>query len=144
MEFNSDPIVLLTLGALVVIGGLGFFVWEEIASKRHFRDFSVYTKLVLVSTAVLILGGAAVICLLVCMPMMEEYTVFYVLLLSLCFGLVGFLDDFCNHNLLAVNHWEFQANGIVFLLLQKKSNQHQSFVIFLPFHQYIRILKVEM
>ena len=64
MEFNSDPIVLLTLGALVVIGGLGFFVWEEIASKRHFRDFSVYTKLVLVSTAVLILGGAVVICLL--------------------------------------------------------------------------------
>ena len=64
MEFNSDPVVLLTLGALVVIGGLGFFVWEEIASKRHFRDFSVYTKLVLVSTAVLILGGAAVICLL--------------------------------------------------------------------------------
>ena len=39
--------------------------------------------------------GAVVICLLVCMPMMEEYTVFYVLLLSLCFGLVGFLDDFC-------------------------------------------------
>ena len=39
--------------------------------------------------------GAAIICLLVCIPMMEEYTVFYVLLLSLCFGLVGFLDDFC-------------------------------------------------
>ena len=39
--------------------------------------------------------GAVIICLLVCIPMMEEYTVFYVLLLSLCFGLVGFLDDFC-------------------------------------------------
>ena len=39
--------------------------------------------------------GAAIICLLVCMPMMEEYTVFYVLLLSMSFGLVGFLDDFC-------------------------------------------------
>ena len=64
IKFNSDPIVLLTLGSLVVIGGLGFFVWEEIASKRHFREFSVYTKLVLVSTFALVFGGAAVLCLL--------------------------------------------------------------------------------
>ena len=39
--------------------------------------------------------GAAIICLLVCIPMMEDYTVFYALILSLCFGLVGFADDFC-------------------------------------------------
>lgn len=39
--------------------------------------------------------GAAVVCLLINLPAMEEYTVFYVLILSLCFGLVGFLDDFC-------------------------------------------------
>ncbi len=64
MEFNSDPIVLLTLGALVVIGGLGFFVWEEIATKRRFGDFSVYTRLVLITTGALILGGAVVTCLL--------------------------------------------------------------------------------
>ena len=64
MEFNSDPIVLLTLGSLVVIGGLGFFVWEEIATKRHFKEFSVYTKLVLISTAVLVLGGAVILCIL--------------------------------------------------------------------------------
>ena len=64
MEFNSDPIVLLTLGALVVVGGLGFFVWEEVAEKRHFKDFSVYTKLVLITTGTLLLGGALVICLL--------------------------------------------------------------------------------
>ena len=64
MEFNSDPIVLLTLGALVVVGGLGFFVWEEIGTKRRFKEFSVYTKLVLISTVVLLLGGAAVLCVL--------------------------------------------------------------------------------
>ena len=64
MEFNSDPVVLLTLGTLVVVGGLGFFVWEEIGSKRHFRDFSVYTKLVLISTGALVLGGAVILCLL--------------------------------------------------------------------------------
>ncbi len=38
---------------------------------------------------------ALIICLLVCIPVMQDYSVFYVLALSLCFGLVGFLDDFC-------------------------------------------------
>ena len=37
---------------------------------------------------------ATVICLLVSIPSMQEKTVFYVLVLGLCFGLVGFLDDF--------------------------------------------------
>ncbi len=39
--------------------------------------------------------GAAIICLLICMPAMEDYTVLYTLALSLCFGLIGFADDFC-------------------------------------------------
>lgn len=59
IEFQSDPIVLLTLGSLVILGGLGFFVWEEVARKRQFRDFSVYTKLVLIATGVLLLAGTA-------------------------------------------------------------------------------------
>ena len=38
---------------------------------------------------------AAIICLLCNLPFMQEYTVFYVLILSLCFGAVGFIDDYC-------------------------------------------------
>ena len=64
MEFQSDPVVLLTLCALIVIGGLGFLVWQEIAEKRSFKKFSVYTRLVLLTTAALIVGGAAMIALL--------------------------------------------------------------------------------
>ena len=56
--FNDDPVVMITVMALVVIGGLGFFVWEDVATRRRFRDFSVYTKLVLITSAALILGGA--------------------------------------------------------------------------------------
>lgn len=37
---------------------------------------------------------AAVICLVGNLPTMTDYTVFYALALALCFGLVGFLDDF--------------------------------------------------
>lgn len=56
--FNNDPVVCITIMALIVIGGLGFFVWEELVRVRNFRKFSVYTKMVLIGTAFLIVGGA--------------------------------------------------------------------------------------
>ena len=62
--FNQDPIVLITLMVLVVLGGLGFFVWEEVVRVRSFKKFRVYTKLVLLTTGILILGGAVLILLL--------------------------------------------------------------------------------
>ena len=64
MEFQSDPVVLLTLGALITIGGLGFLVWQEIAEKRSLRKCGVYVRLVLIATLVLILAGWFVVCLL--------------------------------------------------------------------------------
>lgn len=64
MYFNNDPVVLITLMALITIGGIGFFVWEEVATVRCFKKFSVYTKLVLIVSAVLILGGAGLFALL--------------------------------------------------------------------------------
>ena len=54
--FAGDPVVCITLMALIVIGGLGFFVWEEVITVRKFKKFSVYTKLVLITTGVLLLG----------------------------------------------------------------------------------------
>ena len=64
MAFQNDPVVLLTLGALVVIGGLGFLVWEELAQRKPFKRMTVYTKLVLCTTLALLLSGWAVTCLL--------------------------------------------------------------------------------
>ena len=57
MEFNSDPVVLLTLSALVIISGLGFLVWQEVVTVRRFKKMSVYTRLVLVTSAVLLTLG---------------------------------------------------------------------------------------
>ena len=36
-----------------------------------------------------------VICLPIAIPTMVDYSVFYVLAMALCFGAIGFLDDFC-------------------------------------------------
>lgn len=38
--------------------------------------------------------AASLVCLLACLPWMTDYTVFYVMALAMCFGFVGFLDDF--------------------------------------------------
>ena len=38
--------------------------------------------------------AATIVCLLICIPSMREYTVFYALVPALCFGFIGFLDDF--------------------------------------------------
>lgn len=56
--FAGDPVVLLTTAALVIIGGLGFFVWEDIARQRAWKKLTLYSRLVLTLTAFLLLGGA--------------------------------------------------------------------------------------
>ena len=64
--YVSDPIVNITIMALIIVGGLGFFVWEDIYHKRRFREFTLHTKLVLTITAVLLIGGS-------CMFLAFEY-----------------------------------------------------------------------
>ncbi|MEG1395425.1 MAG: potassium transporter TrkG [Oscillospiraceae bacterium] len=55
---DGDPVVLITLMCLIVIGGLGFFVWADIRESKRWRKYATYTKLVLGITAVLIVVGA--------------------------------------------------------------------------------------
>lgn len=57
IPFNTDPLVCLTLSGLVIVGGLGFFVWEELIRVRNFKNLSVYSKLVLIITGSLLLSG---------------------------------------------------------------------------------------
>lgn len=55
--FRDDPLVLLTIIALIVFGGLGFFVWEDLLNKLSWKKLSLYSKLVLGITSGLILFG---------------------------------------------------------------------------------------
>ena len=64
MAFSGDAVVCITLMALIVFGGLGFFVWEEVARVRSFKKLSVYSKLVLITSLLLILGGGILFCAL--------------------------------------------------------------------------------
>lgn len=62
--FRSNLIVNFAIMALVVIGGLGFLVNQEILYWRRRRRLSSQTKLVLMITALLLFGGAFIFWLL--------------------------------------------------------------------------------
>lgn len=64
IAFNTDPVVCITIMLLIVIGGLGFFVWEEVIRLHSWKKFSVYTKLVLLMSGALLLVGALCFCVL--------------------------------------------------------------------------------
>ena len=64
MLYTTDPAVNLILMALIVLGGLGFFVWEDILKNKSYKRYTVHTKLVLVISAVLVFGSAVLFALL--------------------------------------------------------------------------------
>jgi trk system potassium uptake protein len=60
VPYQSDVLVNVVIMALIVIGGLGFVVWEDLYVK-HFRfsRMSLHAKAVLIFTTFLIVSGAA-------------------------------------------------------------------------------------
>lgn len=58
LSYQTDPTVILTVSLLLIIGGIGFLVWDEILSKKSLRKCSVYVKLVLLTSTVLLVLGA--------------------------------------------------------------------------------------
>ncbi len=63
--FQCDPLVLLTLSALILLGGLGFAVIAEFLQyRREVRRLSLHTKLVLIVSGTLLVLGTIVFLLL--------------------------------------------------------------------------------
>lgn len=60
--YSGDPIVCITIPLLIIVGGLGFFVWQDIKNNKfHVRKYELHTKLVLIMTAVLVVVPTAII-----------------------------------------------------------------------------------
>ena len=58
--FSGDPLVLLTVAVLIILGGLGFSViLETLRNRGGFRGLSLHTRIVLLSTLALLLAGTA-------------------------------------------------------------------------------------
>lgn len=57
-RYYNNPVVIITLGSLIIIGGLGFFVWQDLYFNG-IKKLSTNSKLVLTVSAILIFGGMA-------------------------------------------------------------------------------------
>lgn len=58
MSYQSDTISILTIGFLVILGGLGYFVLIEIYENKKFsKRFTIHTRIMLYGTIILIFSG---------------------------------------------------------------------------------------
>ena len=59
--YSNNIIVNITIMSLIIIGGIGFVVWDDVLNnKLCFKKYSLHTKLVLTSTGVLIFGSTII------------------------------------------------------------------------------------
>lgn len=56
-NYASNPVVLITIMALIICGGLGFIVWQDMYHFRKAHKLALHTKIVLITTAILIVIG---------------------------------------------------------------------------------------
>ena len=62
VPYQSDVVLNLVTDAMVIVGGIGFLVLVDIQHCRFcFRKFSLHTKVVLSTTAALLLGGTVLL-----------------------------------------------------------------------------------
>ncbi len=59
VPYAGDPLVVVTLSALIILGGLGFPVMVNLYRYRSMRRLTLHSKLVLTTTAVLLAMGVA-------------------------------------------------------------------------------------
>lgn len=64
MMYTTDGVVNAVIMGLILVSGLGFFVWDDVLKNRRFRKLSVYSRLVLTMTAILFVGGGVLFAVL--------------------------------------------------------------------------------
>lgn len=64
VHYAANPVVMITIMALIVCGGLGFVVWFDILNYKRTKKLVLHTKIVLITTAILITSGTLLVLLL--------------------------------------------------------------------------------
>lgn len=55
-SYSANPLINITVMLLIVIGGIGFLVWEDICTNKfHIKKYRMQTKVVLITTLLLII-----------------------------------------------------------------------------------------
>ena len=75
--FAEDPVVMITIMSLVVIGGIGFLVWSDIVTlKTKVKKYSLHTKIALSTTAILLIGSTLLFLLLEYNGVLKDFSFF--------------------------------------------------------------------
>lgn len=56
-QYSNNSLIILTLSALIIIGGLGFYVWDDIYNYKKNKRLSLHTKVVILMSSFLIVFG---------------------------------------------------------------------------------------
>ena len=57
-KYAADPLVNITIMLLIIIGGIGFTIWNEVRIKKlKFSRYSLHAKIVISTTLILVFGG---------------------------------------------------------------------------------------
>ncbi|WP_412762566.1 TrkH family potassium uptake protein [Priestia megaterium] len=62
--YVDDPLVTLVVCTLIIFGGIGFIVINELYEYRHTKRFSLHTKVVLITTSILLVVGTIIVFIL--------------------------------------------------------------------------------
>ena len=57
-SYQNNPVIIYTISALIIIGGLGFAISSEFYNYKERKKLSLHTKVVLIITGILLFGGA--------------------------------------------------------------------------------------
>lgn len=60
IPFQTDSVILITISVVIIIGGIGFAVWDDLTRTLNPAKWSVYTKIVLCASFVLLILGTTV------------------------------------------------------------------------------------
>jgi trk system potassium uptake protein TrkH len=61
VNYVDNPIINFAICVLIVVGGLGFYVFWDIYESKSFKRLTLHTKFALIISAILIIGGAVLI-----------------------------------------------------------------------------------
>lgn len=57
--YIGNPAINITIMLLIIVGGIGFLTWDDIyTNKWHFKKYRMQSKVILVTTAILIIAPA--------------------------------------------------------------------------------------
>ncbi len=58
VNYSDNAVIIVTIAMLIIIGGLGFYVWDEIYNYRKNKKLSLHAKIVISMTLILIVVGS--------------------------------------------------------------------------------------